>query len=306
MRKLHQSSKAGRGNWQEMPKAAPSKQPALQSKDEARAKKVYTIARKDFVTLADFIASYNKPPVQVPAALLTLLNRAIALRKRHARWYSHDLSDENLKSNATHDYFVGVLEKVRDTLKPRGDSQIPIPPAEIQDDYAAASNLFDSLKIEEPSGGLSSAPTPTETLQDERHESEEQFVAEEVKTAQERYLAAYCLFRDIAKIREFVGKIWSVGAFDLMNCAVATNTAINLVRQAQRDFEKEFGIALDYKEVAGRFYAAQCQFGTAETRLSRRPDQLRSCWHCQPCNVPGLHTLGLFQECTQRQSHPYK
>ena len=82
-------------------KAAPSKQPGLQSEDEARAKKVYTIARKDFVAWADFIASYNKPPVQVPAALLTLLNRAIALRKRHARWYSHDLSDENLKSNAT-------------------------------------------------------------------------------------------------------------------------------------------------------------------------------------------------------------
>jgi hypothetical protein len=240
-------------------KAAPSKQPALQSKDEARAKKVYIIARKDFVTLADFIASYNKPSVQVPAALLALLNRAIALRKRHAQWYSHDLSDENLKSNATHDHFVGVLEKVRDTLKPRSHSRAPTPSTEIQDDYAAASNLFDSLKIEEPSGGLSSTPTPTETLQDERRESEEQFVAEEVKTAQERYLAAHCLFHDIAKIREFVGKIWSVGAFDLMNCAVATNTAIDLVRQAQRDFEKEFGTALDYEEVAGRFYAVQCQ-----------------------------------------------
>jgi len=96
---------------------------------------------------------------------------------------------------------------VRDTLKPRSDSQIPIPSAEVQDDYAAASDLFDSLKIEEPSGGLSSSLTPTETLQDEHHESEEQFVAEEVKTAQERYLAAHCLFRDIAKIREFVGKI---------------------------------------------------------------------------------------------------
>jgi hypothetical protein len=240
-------------------KASPSKQPALQSKDETRAKNIYTIARKDFVTLADFIASYNKPTVQVPAAILTLLNRAIALRKRHARWYSHDLSDENLKSNATHDYFVGVLENVRDTLKPRSHSHISNPSTEIQDDYTAASNLFDTLKIEEPSGGLSSAPTPTETLQDERHESEEQFVAEQVKTAQERYLAAHCLFHDIDKIREFVVKIWSVGAFDLMNCAVATNTAIDLVRQAQRDFEKEFGIAFDYEEVAGHFYAVQCQ-----------------------------------------------
>jgi len=73
---------------------------------------------------------------------------------------------------------------VRDTLKPRSDSQIPIPSAEVQDDYAAASDLFDSLKIEEPFSGPPSAPTPTETLQDERHEPEEQFIAEEVKTAQ--------------------------------------------------------------------------------------------------------------------------
>src|SRR5947209_16705379 len=49
-------------------KAAPPKKPAEQSKDETEAKKVYTIARKDFVTLADFIATSNKPPVQVPAA----------------------------------------------------------------------------------------------------------------------------------------------------------------------------------------------------------------------------------------------
>lgn len=240
-------------------KAAPPKKPALQSEDETQAKKIYIIARKDFVTLADFIASFNRPPVQAPAALLALLNRAIALRKRHARWYAHDLSDKNLKSNATHDHFVGVLEKVRETLKPRSQSHISTPSTETQDDYAAASSLFDSLKIEEPSSGLSSAPAPMETLQDERHESEEQFVAEEVKTAQEKYLAAHCLFHDIAKIREFVGKIWSVGVFDLMNCAVATNTAIDLVRQAQRDFEKEFGTAFDYEEVAGRFYAVQCQ-----------------------------------------------
>lgn len=85
-----------KGRARKLARDAPSKQSALQSKDEAPPKKVYIIARKDFVTLADFIASYSKPPVQVPATLLTLLNRVIALRKRHARWYSYDLSDENL------------------------------------------------------------------------------------------------------------------------------------------------------------------------------------------------------------------
>jgi hypothetical protein len=67
--------------------------------------------------------------------------------------------------NATHDYFVSVLEKVRETLKPLSRSHISIPSTKIQDDYAAASSLFDPLQIEEPSSGLSSAPTSTETLQ---------------------------------------------------------------------------------------------------------------------------------------------
>ena len=242
----------------EAAKAALPKQPGPQSNDETRAKKVYTIARKDFIALANFIASYDKPVVQVPAAFLTLVNRSIRLRQRHARWYSQDLTEETLKSNATHDYFIGVLEKVRDTLKIRCSSYVSVPPTTSQDDTAETSNLFGSLAIEESSDIISNAQTPTKTLQDEQPESNEQYIAEEVKTMQEKYMAAHCLFHDIAKIREFVSKVWSVEAFDLMNCAVVTNTAIDLVRQAQRDYEKEFGTDLNYEEVAGYFYGAQC------------------------------------------------
>jgi hypothetical protein len=240
-------------------KAAPSKQPGAATKDAIQAKKAYTIARKDFITLADFIVSSKKPAVQVPAALLNLFNRAITLRKRHARWYSKDLTDENLRSNASHDYFIGVLEKVRDTLKALCPSDVSIPSNDSQDGFEATSTLFESLTIEEPPEGDPKVPRPMTTPQGEHHELNEQFVAEEVKTAQEKYMAAHCLFHDIAKIREFVAKIWSVGAFDLMNCAVATNTAIDLVRQGQRDFENEFGTAFNYEELAGYLYAAQCR-----------------------------------------------
>jgi hypothetical protein len=240
-------------------KAAPSKPTASGTKHANPAKKVFTIARKDFITLADFIVSYNKPAVQVPAALLKLFNRAITLRKRHARWYSKDLSDENLRSNASHDYFIGVLEKVRDTLKALCPSDISNPSNDSQDDFKATSNLFESLTIEELPEGDPKASLPTTTPPGQPDELNEQFVAEEVKTAQEKYMAIHCLFHDIARIREFVEKIWSVEAFDMMNRAVATNTAIDLVRQAQRDFENEFGTAFNYEEVAGYLYAAQCR-----------------------------------------------
>jgi hypothetical protein len=236
-------------------KAAPSKQQSSPSNNNVPPKKVYAIARKDFITLADFIASSNKPAIQVPAAVLGLINRAITLRKLHARWYSQDPTEENLKSNASHSYFIGVLEKVRDTLKSRCPSYVSKPSADTQNDYEATTNLFESLTVEESS----SIPESTREMPDERRESSEQFVAEDVKTLEEKYMAAHCLFHDIAKIREFVGKIWSVGAFDLMTCAVATNTAIDLVRQAQHDFEEDFGTAFNYEDIAGYFYAVQCR-----------------------------------------------
>jgi hypothetical protein len=236
-------------------KNAPSKQQSSQSPDNQPPKKVYAIARKDFITLADFIASYNKPAVQVPAAVLGLISRAITLRKRHARWYSQDPTEENLKSNASHSYFIGVLEKVHDTLKSRCPSYVSKQSTDTHDDYEATSNLFDSLTVEESC----STPASTKEMPGERREPSEQFMAENVKTLEEKYMAAHCLFHDIAQIREFVVKIWSVGEFDLMACAVATNTAIDLVRQAQRDFETDFGVAFNYEEVAGYFYDVQCR-----------------------------------------------
>jgi len=50
----------------------------------AAAKPVtYTIAIKDFVSLAEYIVAFQKPPVRVPSSFVSVLDRAIALRRKH-------------------------------------------------------------------------------------------------------------------------------------------------------------------------------------------------------------------------------
>jgi hypothetical protein len=43
----------------------------------------YTIAIKDFVSLAEYIVAFQKPPVKVPSSFVSVLDRAIALRRKH-------------------------------------------------------------------------------------------------------------------------------------------------------------------------------------------------------------------------------
>jgi hypothetical protein len=49
---------------------------------------IYTIAVKDFVTLAEYIVAFQEPPVEVPFSFVSVLDRAIALRRKHNSWFS--------------------------------------------------------------------------------------------------------------------------------------------------------------------------------------------------------------------------
>ena len=85
----------------------------------------YLIALKDFISLAEWIARSTTAHVEVPASFVTVLDRAITVRKRHhSWWYRH--SEKNAsngqkeqQANQSHGYFIGVLKKVREVLQPK-------------------------------------------------------------------------------------------------------------------------------------------------------------------------------------------
>jgi hypothetical protein len=74
---------------------------------------VYRIGIDDFVPLAQYIAKRSKPRVQVPAVFGYHLRRAIRRPKDHSQW--HNATGTTAASDG-HGYFIGVLEKVLETL----------------------------------------------------------------------------------------------------------------------------------------------------------------------------------------------
>lgn len=53
----------------------------------ASQKKEYIIKVSSFISLAEFIALYENPPVKISPAFMTMIDRTIALRKKHATWF---------------------------------------------------------------------------------------------------------------------------------------------------------------------------------------------------------------------------
>ncbi|KAK7570564.1 hypothetical protein V3481_019416 [Fusarium oxysporum f. sp. vasinfectum] len=78
----------------------------------------YVIAVKDFIPLAEFIFA-SKPLISVPPSFAETLDRVIYVRAKFgAQLIDHGMKPST-KSDATHSFFVGILEKVRDVLRPR-------------------------------------------------------------------------------------------------------------------------------------------------------------------------------------------
>lgn len=97
----------------------------------------YIIKVKDFTTLAEYVAGSKKPVVKVPKDLVAALNRAIELRGQHNVWsLGQDGSDEptvKADANKSHSYFLGILERTREILKPRM-------PSDMIDDFLSKPN----------------------------------------------------------------------------------------------------------------------------------------------------------------------
>ena len=90
---------------------------------------------------------------------------------------------------------------------------------------------------------------------------ENHYEAEQLQSAEEQYLAAYCLFQDVSRIRASLGATWKnyqEGGIDLVAASITTNTAIDLVRSIEQDCLQHFANDADYKSIMKIFYTAQC------------------------------------------------
>ena len=216
----------------------------------------HMITRDDLLILAKHIAA-ARPRVIVPQSIIRLIQRIIALRKRHSTWYAQlpSQSEEHHKSNLAHQGFIGILEIVLEVLKPAcvdSPSREPENPSGIE-----LTNLFDNLHVETPSEAFLNEPVKRHREQD----TSATYVAEQPQSPYEKDLAAHCVFLDLLDIRKAVREVWEMFAADrasLIPCSLMTFAAVRVADQIQKEFEQDAGGPLDFEVVTRELYEAYC------------------------------------------------
>ncbi|KAK8036424.1 hypothetical protein PG991_001561 [Apiospora marii] len=227
----------------------------------------YVLQIKDFIPMARHIVSAEaEPAVEVPPTLSAALSRVIWARKAFARQMGS-------KADRKHSFFVQVLERVQDTLKPllsgseSGSDALDLSDVKKSvDDIGAAgqddkpkarSSVFEFLDVYEPSEEFLNAP---DVVLPERHDASYQI--EEVDERDEAIFAFMTLLGDFAKLRDEVRALWdrySAKELDLAAVSVATNAAMEFARNMEED------IAPLLKRVGGSEVVAQnCHFALCE------------------------------------------
>ncbi|KAH6640159.1 hypothetical protein F5144DRAFT_559536 [Chaetomium tenue] len=218
----------------------------------------YTVAIKDFVPLAEWIAS-RQPAVVVPIIFDATIGRVINIRSAVSKQITKQSKKLDIASEQGHSYFIGILERVREILKPH------LPAASTPKDATVKPNApddlpsrFSGLTVYEPAeDGFTDLP-----IERPRAEPDDNVVYEaETQTSVWDALDAYgMMINDLNKIRARIRWIWSSykdGHFDASAAAIGTNTAIDLARNLIAEVSPVFK-GHSIWDLAELFYASGC------------------------------------------------
>ncbi|KAI8724338.1 hypothetical protein NCS52_00002700 [Fusarium sp. LHS14.1] len=253
---------------QQQPQQQPAKSGRLKGKARTAAKKNkakdtakttpeifsvprYIISIKDFISLAEYISASKIPALSVPEAFFNTLHRVISVRSSFSAELSRHGAKTDIESDDRHSYFVGILEKVREVLKPFR------PPTASSSTNAmdTLTNQFDALEVYEPSQDFLDAPDiprPQIASQDAAI-----YEVDPSPTLEEALIAFSMMCKDLAEIRESLSEFWSLlmtqdgESSDPAVVAVVTNTGIEFATNIIEDMLPIF------KQYGGAF--AMCQ-----------------------------------------------
>ncbi|RSL44738.1 hypothetical protein CEP54_014559 [Fusarium duplospermum] len=214
----------------------------------------YIISINDFISLAEHISASKMPALSVPEAFFNTLHRVIAVRSSFSEKLSRHGAELDVKSDARHSYFVGILEKVGEVLKPFK----PPTASSSSDAIDTLTNQFDALEVYEPSQDFLDAPDiprPQAAGQDAAI-----YEADPSPTLEDALVAFGMMCKDLSEIRQFISSLWSLlvspdddedDGVDPAVVAVVTNTAIEFAANIIEDMSPIF------KEHGGAFIICQ-------------------------------------------------
>lgn len=202
-----------------------------------RRKLVITIP--EFVPLAKYISEHIKAPSRVPSSVLAIIKGSIEARRDCGSWYKND---DATGGDDGHDFFVGVLMEVHESLAPH----TVLLRAASDDESTLVDNLYENLTLEEPSERFLNTPG----VPRKEPESIDRMIYEFTNTFI-KYLKSYVedsfttagFFKDINTVYAYALQIWHQyhdGKVDLMTASITSNTAIDLIHTLEEDFFEQF------------------------------------------------------------------
>ncbi|KAL5334117.1 hypothetical protein BJX70DRAFT_402899 [Aspergillus crustosus] len=150
---------------------------------------------------------------------------------------------DDAESADRHNYFIGIREHVRDTLRPRmASDQVTDPLTQSTTspvgDTSHLANRFDTLHVEEPSKAFLQAPSVT--IPTPTGDSEVAYEAEQMHDLDEATFALTLLLEDWPKLRHVIKNTWrgyKDSMFDIVATSLMTNSAIDIARHMLEDIE---------------------------------------------------------------------
>ncbi|KAF2877706.1 hypothetical protein BDV95DRAFT_480836 [Massariosphaeria phaeospora] len=216
----------------------------------------YRISVGEFVPMAETIAN-QQPKVVVPGALSRLFTRAIKARQKAAEWFGS--SHENTivdESNRTHAHFVDILQKVAAILRPLVPEPEPRKATQQRPHKSKPSathklsNVFSHLVVEDThelddTQGDENGASDTATKYDEPLESlppvnPVEIHQDETEIEAEFFFAVQSFITTVHDVRDMVQETWfeyKDGKVDSIKASLIANTAIDLVRHAESEFD---------------------------------------------------------------------
>lgn len=206
------------------------------------------------MNLACHIAA-SSPPTTIPKKVLQALDRAIEVRTAHNSWFARS-GPTSTSAHEGHVYFVAVLKKVRNVLRPvvsesgSGDKS-----SNTTDDLEDRFEELDmeDMDEEEVTESSTKLPTSNATTSDVNYGIESKY------EIIEGYFSARCFFKDLDKLTEFVTQVWSDSidrGLDFASAAVTINTAIDLIRFIEESLKKV--VDKDCEEIIRLYYEGCC------------------------------------------------
>ncbi|KAK7429745.1 hypothetical protein QQZ08_003771 [Neonectria magnoliae] len=226
---------------------------------------------RDFEPMANYVAKMDS--VTVPNHLTVALERVIWVRKNFSKWLVDGGAEVEPGSDERHSFFVGVLEKVRDCLKPLiGAGSFNADEAAKKADEKSQGpfkNMFDILEVYAPSEAFLNAPDAAP-----RSATDLEYTVEQGESTEDAIFALVALLGDYRRLRQEIKSLWAdynANRLDLAAVAVATNTAFELARSMEDEIMPIVSKHGGAGHIATSYFVELCKLSGIDALGNKQP-----------------------------------